>query len=418
MAVSLLAVGTVGAVGSVYGGWTLSGANPSWTGTLDVSAVGFPSATYTTNSNTPMTPSGVTTFLGTGTPFGAVFGSSQGVRYLNLRTSAGNLTSITTMTFSSSTPPSGWGFAVFDVDADQVTITAVGPSGPLAPAALGFQGGFNLCVSSPRPPSCDQPPFVDVPVWDPTSGTLAGNGANTDGPAAWFRPSAAIESLTFTYSPLGPSPSIALHFASLTSVISGSVVLQTDTGPAPPPAGTVLLLQTPDGQPILDPTGSQVTITPTADGSFNVPNAVATAFSVAVVPPDGYQAVGTDRLSADATSGDLAGLDFVLQQTPTTTTTSTTTTTTTTTIDVTTTTAPVTTTTAPVTSTVPPTPPDRQPPPTTAPGPTVQGDAIANTGARTDAYLQLAVVLLCCGGLLVLLSGGYSNRSGGSVRKD
>ena len=68
-------------------------------------------AAFTTNSNSPTLPSGVSAFLNTATPFGAAFGSSQDHVYLSPRLAAGNTPSTTTFTFASPTPPSGWGFA-------------------------------------------------------------------------------------------------------------------------------------------------------------------------------------------------------------------------------------------------------------------------------------------------------------------
>src|SRR5687768_10015196 len=82
--VVVLTPGTAAAAGSVYPTWTLSGTAPGQSGTLTVPATGFPAATFVSTSNTVTNPTGASAFLGPGTPFGAVFGSSQDQPYLNV----------------------------------------------------------------------------------------------------------------------------------------------------------------------------------------------------------------------------------------------------------------------------------------------------------------------------------------------
>lgn len=143
-----------------YGSWGVSGDGASWTGTFTPPSVaGFPSATLETNSLSPTTPTGATTWLGPTTAFGAVFGTSQNLPYLQLRTTTGTAASTTTIAFASPTPVqsggSGWGFTLGDIDADKVTVSATDISGTTVTAAqLGWQGAFNYCAVSPKPSGC------------------------------------------------------------------------------------------------------------------------------------------------------------------------------------------------------------------------------------------------------------------------
>jgi hypothetical protein len=340
-----LEAGAVEAAGTVHGAWTIAGANPSWTGTLDIAANGFPDATVATNSNTPTTPTAA--FLNAATPYGAVFGSTQGSSYLNAAAAAGQTPSTTTITFASQTPAAGWGFAFGDIDADQIQIAASGPGGTLTAAQLGFQGVFNYCTpTTPRPASCGGAAQTDVPTWVPATSTLVGNVADTNGASGWFRPTVPITSITLTYSVLSGIPSFQMWASAITSNISGAVTLDGTGDPAP--AGTTLRL--------LDADGNEIATTATiADGTYAFINVPATAYRVEVVPPAGYQVVGAAQLDADATAGDVTDVDFVLALVPPPTTSTTTTSTSppTTTTTTTTTTVPPTTTTTSTTSTLP-----------------------------------------------------------------
>ncbi|HEY3139836.1 MAG TPA: LPXTG cell wall anchor domain-containing protein [Acidimicrobiales bacterium] len=385
---SLLTVSPAAAAGKVYPTWTVAGANPSWTGTMTMPAAGFPAATFATNSNTPNVPSGANTFLGPATPFGAAFGSSAGRQYLSFGAAAAQAPSTTTVTFASPTPATGWGFTIGDSDAESVVIQATGPGGPVAPSALGFQSTFNYCAAAPQPPGCTKAPFTDVPNWDPTTGTLNGNVNDTDGAAVWFRPTAPITTITFTLNRLSGIPIVQLWFASLTQDISGTVSLQTPSGPTPPPPGSVLSLKLPSGQPVTDPAGNPVTATPGPGGQYTFPGVAPNTYQVVVTPPPGYEVVGAATRDADASAGDIPGVDFLLCETP-----------------------PPTTTT---TTTTPPTPPPPTPAPTEAPAPGARpgtntvppGRRLPATGAGSSTLSSglIGLGLLTVGALLLALS--------------
>jgi hypothetical protein len=278
VAVGVLAVVTAltgpafgAADGSGYGQWSLGG------GALTVPLAGFPPATVTTDSSRSQVAGGTSAFLGASTPFAHTYGSSQGKQYLVLGTAA-TLRSTTTISFSAP-PPTGWGFALGDVDADTVRVAATGADGrPVTATDLGWQSAFNYCRNTPRPPSCTGPgPFTDLPRWRPATATLTGNVADTSGAAGWFRPMVPLTSLTLTFTAQAGIPSYQLWLAALPVSISGRV--GTDCGrPATP---VVLRLLAEDGSPVMAADGDPVTTTSAADGTFTFPGVTAGHYQVA-----------------------------------------------------------------------------------------------------------------------------------------
>jgi len=181
---------------TAYGHWDMSGQS----GTLTVPVTGFPTAQVTTTSSSVQVPGGTSSYLNTSTPFGAKYGNSRGEQYLVLRTSAGLNPSSSVLTFNTPTKPGSWSFALGDVDADLVRVSATGPSGnPVSNADLGFQGTFNYCVGSPLPTACLGTPSTDVPTWDPAAATLTGTGTDTNGASGWLTPRVPIKSLTLQF---------------------------------------------------------------------------------------------------------------------------------------------------------------------------------------------------------------------------
>lgn len=97
-----------------YAEWTLEGTSGDFSGTMTLPA-GFPVASYSSDSRADTAvPTGASNWIPADAPFGGVYGSSQGMPYLNLRPAADNATSPSTTTyeFSSPTPVAGWGFAL------------------------------------------------------------------------------------------------------------------------------------------------------------------------------------------------------------------------------------------------------------------------------------------------------------------
>ena len=207
--------------------------DPTVNGSLQFAAFGFRGGSWSTNGGAPATP--VAAFLNATTPYGAVFGSTQGSNYLSAGAASGGQPSTTTITLDSPSPPNTWGFNLGDIDADQMLIQATGPGGPLTAAQLGFQGTFNYCApTTPRPASCGGLAHTDVPTWNPATSTLTGTGTDTQGASGWFRPTMPVTSNTLTYSVLTGIPSFQLWTSVLVWDISGAVTL--DTG-GPPPDG-------------------------------------------------------------------------------------------------------------------------------------------------------------------------------------
>jgi hypothetical protein len=180
-----------------YAEWTVHDSS----GTVEVPGSFFPAGTYTSDSTPLRVATGKSTFLNTTTPMGAEFGSSRDQDYLAFGTASRNRPSTTTITFGSGTPAGDWGFALGDIDADRARITAKEPDGTaLTAGELGWQGAFNYCLGSPKPPSCTKGTTNDKPTWDPATSTLIGSGTDTDGASGWFRPTKPVEELTIVFS--------------------------------------------------------------------------------------------------------------------------------------------------------------------------------------------------------------------------
>ena len=308
LAALLLGVTGVAAVpvAGAYADWTLSGN----AGTMAIPVTGFPAATFTTTSTSPSLQSGTSTYLSASTPFGQAFGSSQGRPYALLRTAAGQTPSTTTFTFENLTP-ARWGFTLGDIDADKVTISATDAAGgPVSAAGLGFESSFNYCAVSPRPPGCGTGPFTDEPVWQPTTETLTGNGSDTAGAAAWFRPAVPVKTLTFTYSRLSGLPNYQVWFAATGSAVRGNVTVAP--GDTPPP--TTLRLLHADGSPVLGGGGQPVTTTSGIRGGYSFTGVAGDDYIVAMDPPRGFTADGPARRPADTAGGDAEGVDFALRE--------------------------------------------------------------------------------------------------------
>lgn len=201
-----------------YAAWTLEGSGGAYNGTITLPGE-FPAATFTSDARAPSTlVSGNTTWLPEGSPFGAVYGSSEGHQYLNLRPAADSpdAPSTTTYTFESPTPASGWGFTLGDIDADMVEVSATDADGnPVPVDALGFRSVFNYCDASPRSAGCSGVTNFHVPSWQPgtDSGILMGDGPDTTGGSGWFEPSVALSSLTFVFTQQSGFPIYQTWFA-------------------------------------------------------------------------------------------------------------------------------------------------------------------------------------------------------------
>ena len=322
-------VGAVTTPGAAYAEFsTPAGANPSWTSGLSMSgAAGFPAASIATNSLSPSVPSGSSTWLSASTPFGTQFASSQNQKYFNFSPTTGQAMSTTTITFASPTPLTGWGFALGDVDAESIGVSATDANGaPVATNDLGFQSSFNLCnIPSPKPSTCIGVVTYDTPTWVPgsNSGVLQGNVNDTVGASGWFMPAVPLRTLTLRSTNLSGIPTASLWIASNLRVISGTVT-EPDVAPAPTtsttaPTTTTTVAPTPNPDPVsdaviqvIDATGTVVAETTTdANGDFNFPTIAPGVYTLVEIPPAGTFPPANFPLTVDVTYGDATGIVVV-----------------------------------------------------------------------------------------------------------
>jgi len=189
-----LTMGSSGAAGGtgVYADWSVSGS--SATATLNGTV--FPTITASRTGGSWQVASGSSTWLSADTPFGAQFGSSRNRDYLFTSLPLGASGTVVTVTFATPTPAGTWGFALGDVDAEDITVAATGADGEALDVSGWFQSAFNSCTVSPRPPACPAGTHTDQPTW--AAPVLRGSSSDTNGAAAWFRPTSSVKTLTFS----------------------------------------------------------------------------------------------------------------------------------------------------------------------------------------------------------------------------
>jgi len=299
------------ATATQWGQWgPFEGEARAYTTTVATGAIGFPRADVATDSRAGSGTgviSGASTWLGAGTPVGAIYGSSRGQQYLNLRPNADNAASPSTTTYSFDypTPSNGWAFVLGDIDADAVSIDAVTADGDAAGAdELGFQGGFNYCTPEAAGSCNTQGSAADTPAWDPDTRTLTGNeaAADTAGAAAWFQPTVGLESLTLTFTRRAGFPVYQTWVTSLSRAVTGSVQLEDGT-PVPEAAVT-----------LTNETGVEVAVAETTDeGTYAFPEVVAAdGFTVTLDAPEGLESEGACAFPVDLTETDVSVPEFVL----------------------------------------------------------------------------------------------------------
>ncbi|MFM8526552.1 MAG: hypothetical protein ACKOBH_00305 [bacterium] len=158
------------------------------------------------------------------TPFGAEFGPTgpnapevNKVRYLKIRV-GGPSVATATYTFKRPTPAGTLGFAVSDIDLDRLRITAKDASGR-AVAGSDLAGDvFNFCnvPAAGRPPECGSRETITPRLKNLSNGVIltSRDGEETQGAAAWFKPTVKIKQITFVFREVGSSgPSFRTWFA-------------------------------------------------------------------------------------------------------------------------------------------------------------------------------------------------------------
>lgn len=230
----------------VYPAWTITpedAAEQNHSGTIDFNIPGFPDAIYTVEKSgadgedTELTTADASgDWLTVDTPFGAVFGPSgpsTSIQFLKTRVDD-ETTATTTITFASPVPASLLGFALGDIDVDQVVISGTTADGtPLTGDQLAGTT-FNFCdVAEPKPETCDgvDAPYA-IPTWNAATRTLSDPAdEDSDGASASFRPTVSISSLTFTFSAISStSPSYRLWIAALPPAVPDTEVVPAFTG--------------------------------------------------------------------------------------------------------------------------------------------------------------------------------------------
>ncbi len=298
---------TSGPVG-VYPAWTISPEDPAvknHSGTIYFGIVGLPDATYTVNkTNEDGDDTELTTaddsgdWFTTDTPFGEVFGASgpsTSIQFIKTRVDE-DTKATTTVTFASPVPANVLGFAVSDIDVDELLIAGTGADGSAVTGDQLAGTTFNFCnVVDPKPDTCDgvEPPYA-VPTWNPANGTVSDPAdEDSDGASASFRPTVAISSLTFTFSSLGGSPSYRLWFAALSSSVTGAVSF---------PAGSA---KVPVTMNLLDTDGSILATTTTDDsGNYSFAFVVASpGLRIELVAPSGFSVDGSTTIDIDLDAG-------------------------------------------------------------------------------------------------------------------
>jgi hypothetical protein len=306
-----------GTIGS-FPTWSLApSANPGETfqgAAIFSAAAAFPTTTWQTNSVTTKAPSGDSAYLGSSTGFGQTFGSSRAEPYLYLSAATAG-PSTTTLTFAGP-PPTGWGFALGDIDADFVQIIARDANNNIVSGAdLGAQdtGGsplLNYCNNIPKPSSCGAGPFTDAPLWYANGTTIGGvaystpmvvgNVADTSGAYDWFLPTTDVRSLTLIYHVQSGFPIMQLWIAALatSSTISGAVH-QPDGQPIP--SGTAVDVQTATGAPVLDIQGDPVVVPVPPSGDFTIVTEEG-VYDFGFTVPAGEVPIPTERVDATSAS--------------------------------------------------------------------------------------------------------------------
>jgi len=147
-----------------------------------------------------------TRFIESSTPFGSIFGSTRSNQNGGYLQVAGTPSTVLTITFSSPGPAGSLGFAISDVDADLVKVTAFdSDNSPLSAAQIigtATEVAFNYCgaTNAPTTPNCY---FADNAVPSVTSSgnevqVSRSSDPSENGSTAWFRPNVEVSRVVFT----------------------------------------------------------------------------------------------------------------------------------------------------------------------------------------------------------------------------
>ena len=261
-----------------YASFTWQGEPRAFSGQVEGPS-GFPTTSFTTTSaggagTGPQT--GASTWQPPGTPLADAFGSSQGLPYLNLRPTQNNPTSpsTTTYAFAGGSPTGGWGFALGDIEAERLTVSATAPDGSAVPIGqLGYTGGYNTCSVATGSAACGNttggrpvpgpaladidPSATELTIADPAECSYGGS-CDTAGASVAFLPTTAIATLTIRSTWIQGLPVYQTWFAMDSAPLTGTVTVP----PELPAEEVVVELLDPAGAVLeeapVDPSGGYV----------------------------------------------------------------------------------------------------------------------------------------------------------------
>jgi len=202
-ALALAPLAPASAASSSWGVWAES--------TLSFSGTGMVNATWASTGVLDLAP--IPTdydgppqeYFVAATPIGAVFGTngpSSTNNYLYAESLDDTTTPLViTVTFASAVAAGNLGFAVSDLDTDRVTVTATdGSGGALTGAQIvgtATTVAFNFCNYSGGPVCTDT--AVPTVTQNANSVLAQGSLSSSKGSTAWFRPSVAVKTVTFSF---------------------------------------------------------------------------------------------------------------------------------------------------------------------------------------------------------------------------
>ena len=199
----------------VYGAWALDTADTAQ-GTIAFNGTLFPGATVTSTGQNLSVARSAT--LSASTPFGAAYGSSSGKTYLSVGLSAGVSRAHVTITFDEPPVAGTYGLAMGDVDAENVILSATDAKGHAVNVSEWNGTDFNYAGGT------------DLPKWDGATGTITGNGVDTQGASMWIVPNSDVKTITLTQTRTSGFPAYQLWIA--------ADVITAVPAPAPTPAAT------------------------------------------------------------------------------------------------------------------------------------------------------------------------------------
>ena len=201
----------------VYGAWALDSADTTQ-GTITFNGTLFPGATVTSTGQNLSVAKSAT--LSASTPFGAAYGSSSGKTYLSVGLAAGVNRAHVTITFDEPPVAGTYGLAMGDVDAENVILSATDAKGHAVNVSEWNGTDFNYAGGT------------DLPKWDGATGTITGNGVDTQGASMWIVPNSDVKTITLTQTRTSGFPAYQLWIA--------ADVITAVPAPAPTPAATTV----------------------------------------------------------------------------------------------------------------------------------------------------------------------------------